>query len=184
MLTRRFGNDAVYSPTVLEAYADCPFSLYLGDVLSLEPLASPDPDLTARERGSLVHRIAHRFYAGWRRDGHGPLTDENHPEALRRILAIGREEAEQVSLRSPAWAVEKEFLLGSPLAGRGLLERFIENELRLAASPSPGRLSSRSGSRLRGQPTQFRYGSAKDRRRRSCSGAGSTDRRRSPTGRS
>ena len=134
-LTRRFGDDAVYSPTALETYADCPFRFYLGDVLSLEPLASPDPDLTARERGSLVHRIAHRFYAGWRRDGHGPLTDENHPEALRRILAIGREEAEQVSLRSPAWAVEKEFLLGSPLAGRGLLERFIENELRLAASP-------------------------------------------------
>ncbi|MFY9132378.1 MAG: PD-(D/E)XK nuclease family protein [Candidatus Methanoculleus thermohydrogenotrophicum] len=135
VLTRRFGNDAVYSPTVLEAYADCPFSLYLGDVLSLEPLASPDPDLTARERGSLVHRIAHRFYAGWKRDGHGPLTEENYPEALRRILAIGREEAEQVSLKTPVWAVEKEFLLGSPHAGPGLLERFIENELKLAASP-------------------------------------------------
>ncbi len=134
-LARRFGDDAVYSPTMLEAYADCPFRFYLTYVLLFEPLASPDPDLTARERGSLVHRIAHRFYADWVRDGLAPLTGENHTEARERILAIGREEAEQVSLRSPAWAVEKEFLLGSPLAGPGLLERFIESEMKLAASP-------------------------------------------------
>lgn len=134
-LTRRFGDGAVYSPTMLETYADCPFRFYLGGVLTLEPLASPDPDLTARERGSLIHRIAHRFYSGWTQDGHGPLTAENHPEALRWILDIGREEVEYVGLRSAAWTVEKEFLLGSSLAGPGLLERFIENELRLATSP-------------------------------------------------
>ncbi len=133
-LTRRFGDGAIYSPTALETYADCPFRFYTGDVLSLEPLASPDPDLTAREQGSLVHRIAHRFYADWRQDECGPITDENQAEALRRILTIGREEAEQVNLRSPAWRVAKEFLLGSPLAGPGLLERFIESEVRLAAS--------------------------------------------------
>ena len=134
VLTRRFGDGAIYSPTALETYADCPFRFYVGEALSLEPLASPDPDLTAREQGSLVHRIAHRFYAGWRQDERGPITDENRAEALRRILVIGREEAEQVSLRSPAWTIQKEFLLGSPLAGPGLLERFIESELRLAAS--------------------------------------------------
>jgi ATP-dependent helicase/nuclease subunit B len=133
-LAERFGDGAVFSPTALETYADCPFRFYLERVLGLAPLPEADPDLTAQERGSLVHRIACRFYSGWKCDGNGPVTDACYPDALRRILDAGREEAERFAFETPAWVADKELLLGSPAAGRGLLERFLRHEAEVAAS--------------------------------------------------
>jgi ATP-dependent helicase/DNAse subunit B len=133
-LTERFGDGAVFSPTALETYADCPFRFYLERVLGLAPLPQIDPDLTAQERGALVHQIAYRFYSGWTCDGNGPVTDACYADALRRILDAGREEAERFAFETPAWAADKEHLLGSPAAGRGLLERFLRHEAEVAAS--------------------------------------------------
>ncbi|WP_292366731.1 MULTISPECIES: PD-(D/E)XK nuclease family protein [unclassified Methanoculleus] len=133
-LAERFGDGAVFSPTALETYADCPFRFYLERVLDLAPLPEADPDLTAQERGSLVHRIAYRFYSGWRCDGNEAVTDACYPDALRRILDAGREEAGRFTFETPAWAADKELLLGSPAAGRGLLERFLRHEAEVAAS--------------------------------------------------
>ncbi len=133
-LAERFGEGAVFSPTALETYADCPFRFYLERVLGLAPLPLGDPDLTAQERGILVHRIAYRFYSGWKGDGNGPVTEARYPAALRRILAAGREEADRFVFASPAWVADREHLLGSPAAGRGLLERFLLHEAEVAAS--------------------------------------------------
>ncbi|WP_292521330.1 PD-(D/E)XK nuclease family protein [Methanoculleus sp.] len=133
-LAEQFGEGAVFSPTALETYADCPFRFYLERVLGLAPLPEPDPDLTAQERGALVHRIAYRFYAAWKGDGNGPVTEACYPDALRRILDGGREEADRFGFESPAWVADKEHLLGSPAAGRGLLERFLRHEAENAAS--------------------------------------------------
>ncbi len=133
-LAERFGEGAVFSPTALETYADCPFRFYLERALGLAPLPEADPDLTAQERGSLVHRIACRFYSGWKRDGNGAVTEACYPDALRLILSTGREEADRFAFTSPAWVADKEHLLGSPAAGRGLLERFLRHEAEIAAS--------------------------------------------------
>ncbi len=120
--------------TALETYADCPFRFYLEQVLGLAPLPPADPGLTGEERGSLVHRIAFRFYSGWRRDGNGAVTEASYPDALRRILATGREEADRFTFESPAWVAGKEHLLGSAAAGPGLLERFLRHEAEVAVS--------------------------------------------------
>ncbi len=133
-LGERFGEEAVFSPTALETYADCPFRFYLERVLGLAPLPPADPDLTAQERGNLVHRVAYRFYSSWRRDGNGPVTETGLPDALERIQATGREEADRFTFTSPAWAAAREHLLGSPAAGPGLLERFLRHETAMAAS--------------------------------------------------
>ncbi|MCM2465972.1 PD-(D/E)XK nuclease family protein [Methanoculleus oceani] len=133
-LAERFGDMAVFSPTALETYADCPFRFYLERALGLAPLPPADPDLTAQERGSLVHRIACRFYSGWKRDGNGAVTEACYPDALRLILSTGREEADRFAFTSPAWVADKEHLLGSPAAGRGLLERFLRHEAEIAGS--------------------------------------------------
>ncbi|HOZ42985.1 MAG TPA: exodeoxyribonuclease V subunit gamma [Methanoculleus sp.] len=130
----RFGEEAVFSATALDTYADCPFRFSMEKVLGLAPLPPADPDLTAQERGNLVHRVACRFYAGWRRDGNGPVTEAGLPDALRRIQATGREEADRFTFTSPAWVAEKEHLLGSPAAGPGLLERFLRHDADMAAS--------------------------------------------------
>lgn len=133
-LAERYGDTAVFSPTALEMYAACPFRFYLGRVLGLEPLPGVDLDLTALERGSLLHKIAFRFYAGWRGDGKGAVTEASYPAALQQILAIGREETDRFLFDSPAWLVEKEHLVGSPHVGRGLLERFLTHESETASS--------------------------------------------------
>ncbi|NLA99358.1 MAG: PD-(D/E)XK nuclease family protein [Methanomicrobiales archaeon] len=133
-LAERFGDGAVVSPTALETYADCPFRFYLGSVLGLAPLPEADPDLTAQERGSLIHRIAYRFYSGWKCDGNGPVTGACYPDALQRLLAAGREEVDRFTSETPAWEADREHLLGSPAAGRGLLERFLMHEMEVAPS--------------------------------------------------
>ena len=133
-LADRFGERAVFSPTALETYADCPFRFYLERVLGLAPLPPADPDLTTQERGSLVHQVAYRFYSSWRRDGNGPVTEACLPGALQRILVTGQEEADRFTFTSPAWVAEREHLLGSPAAGPGLLERFLRHETAIAPS--------------------------------------------------
>ena len=129
-LAERYGETAVFSPTALEMYAACPFRFYLSRVLGLEPLPAVDLDLTALERGSLLHKIAFRFYAGWQ----GVIDEVSYPAALQQILAIGREETGRFPFDSPAWLVEKEHLVGSPHVGRGLLERFLTHETETASS--------------------------------------------------
>jgi ATP-dependent helicase/DNAse subunit B len=133
-LAERYGDTAVFSPTALEMYAACPFRFYLSRVLGLEPLPAVDLDLTALERGSLLHKIAFRFYAGWRGDGKGAVTETSYPAALQQILAIGRDETDHFPFDSPAWLVEKEHLVGSQHVGRGLLERFLTHEMKTASS--------------------------------------------------
>ena len=133
-LAERFGEGAVFSPTALETYADCPFRFYLERVLGLAPLPEADPDLTAQERGALVHRIAYRFYSGWKCDGNGTVTDACYADALRRILDTAREEMDRFTFETPAWIADKEHLLGSPAAGKGVLERFLRHEAEVAAS--------------------------------------------------
>lgn len=132
LLAERFGEEAVFSPTVLETYADCPFRFYLEHLLGLTPIPAADPDLTARERGGLIHRIVYRFYSDWRREGNGAVTEADLQNALQRILATAREEVARLPLETPAWLAGKEHLLGSPAVGPGLLERFLRHEAETA----------------------------------------------------
>ena len=133
-LAGRFGDGAVFSPTALETYADCPFRFYLERVLGFAPLPESDLDLTAQERGNLIHRVIYRFYSGWKCDGNGPVTRACYPAALQQLLAAGREETDRFASETPAWAADKEHLLGSPAVGRGLLERFLQHEVDTATS--------------------------------------------------
>lgn len=128
-LRERFGPAAVYSPTTLETYALCPFRFYLRKVLDLAPLPEIEKDLTALKRGSLVHQIAFRFYTG--RNRSGPVT----PEDRARICAIAADELDGFTFSSPAWTVEREALLGSEVAGPGVLDEFLAAEEKRSASP-------------------------------------------------
>lgn len=134
-LAGRFGANAVYSPTALETYARCPFMFYLGKVLGLEPFPDAEIDLTAQERGSLVHQIAFRFYTGWKENNGSRVTNESYSQALEEIRIIAREELGRFTFSSPAWVVETEHLIGSEATGPGVLEEFLATEERLSASP-------------------------------------------------
>ena len=128
-LLKRFGDETVFSATPLEAYGRCPFSFLARYVLGIEPLPEIDLDLTALERGNLIHRIAYRFYA----DGRSPPTAGTLVDSLEAIRSICRDELKDSARSNPVWIVEGEGLLGSDRPG--LLEEFLRYEMHLAASP-------------------------------------------------
>lgn len=131
-LHKRFGDEAIYSASSLERYANCPFAFFVRNVLSLEPLPEIDLDLTNLERGNLIHRIAYRFF---RERGDRIIREETLQEAITEIRSICSEELNLYARSNPVWTVEAERLLGSDEIGTGVLEEFLRYEMKLNTSP-------------------------------------------------
>ncbi len=127
-LGHAFDRQQVYSPTMLETYAACPFRFYLRYVLHLEPFPDLEPELTAKERGSLLHEIAFRFFTEWRSSGHGAITEVHLPRALETVSAVARRCMERYARDSPLWEATREEFLGQNGMGPGLLEQFLRYE--------------------------------------------------------
>jgi len=56
-LRRRFGSHHQFSATELEGYATCPFRFWLGKVLKLDALPTPEEGTDYAARGSLIHDV-------------------------------------------------------------------------------------------------------------------------------
>ena len=118
--TSRFhiGAENVFSPTRLERWATCPFRYFLGDVLGLSALESPEELLTISplERGILVHRILERFIGGIVQEGRLPNAGEPWTKDHRsRLEEIAQEEFNEVEARGITgrpllWSVAKDEL--------------------------------------------------------------------------
>ena len=130
-LRRRFGPNYPFSITQLERYALCPFSFFVERVLDIAPLQDPEEDLSALDRGNLIHHILYRFYSE-RRSAAGvePVTFENIEAARERLQEILHEEVEALSLQGFFWEMEvHRIALDDPSTGReGLLSRFLRTE--------------------------------------------------------
>ncbi|MQF67779.1 hypothetical protein FIM07_05005 [SAR202 cluster bacterium AD-802-F09_MRT_200m] len=119
--TSRFhiGAENVFSPTRLERWATCPFRYFLGDVLGLSALESPEELLTISplERGTLVHRILERFIGGTVQEGRLPKAGEpwtkDHRERLDEIAQeeFNEVEARGITGRPLLWSVAKDELI-------------------------------------------------------------------------
>lgn len=88
------------SPTVLESYLDCPFKFFLSSVLKLGQPTEADKvfELTAMDKGNLVHNILFDFYSGLRDSGGLPLNPElldEYENMLSEICAKRFAEAER-----------------------------------------------------------------------------------------
>ncbi len=114
-----FGRQHPFSPSALEAYAECPYRFYLSRVFGVEPLQSPEEE-EARERidpmrkGSLVHEILADFHRGLRgREMPGGEAESGWEDGLRSIAGrvFAREEAAGTVGRRAFWAMEKERLV-------------------------------------------------------------------------
>jgi len=107
------------SATGLESWARCPFSYFLGNVLGLRALDSPEDVLTisALDRGSLVHRILERLIDEEIKlnDGSGGKKIEPQEQALilRRIAdeEFNRAEARGLTGKPLLWAAAKDEIL-------------------------------------------------------------------------
>ena len=83
------------SPTRLERWAACPFRYFLGDILGLSTLASPEELLTITpvDRGVLIHRILERLVTASRERGELPKFGEPWSDSHRRaLMEIAEEE--------------------------------------------------------------------------------------------
>jgi len=130
----RVHEEKVYSATMLEDYALCPFRYYMRNVLALEPIEDVSEDVQSRDLGSLFHETAFRFYRDRSARGGAKVSSENMPEALAEMRSIAEEECRNFSFSSPAWRSSRTRLIGE---GRfpGWIGLFLQNE---AADPLPG----------------------------------------------
>ncbi len=111
------------SVSALESYAFCPMQYFLQRILRLEEDEPSEEYLSAREKGSLIHRILFRFYTHLRE-----INAQKQPWQLRdRLFGIAREEMEQLPYEGLLWKIETENLLGTDQQP-GLLDRFLEEE--------------------------------------------------------
>ena len=120
------------SPTSLETWAGCPYRYFLGHVLRLSALETPEETtaITPLERGSLVHHILERFVAetGASLPAPGDGWDES---ARHRLMGLAEEafreaESRGVTGKPLLWDLAKEDI-------REDLTTFLEEDARLRA---------------------------------------------------
>ena len=96
--TARFGRNlgrAAISPTRLETWASCPFRYFLGSVLRLGALETPEDTTTisALDRGSLIHGILEEFIVQSVEAGRLPAPGQAWEEEDKaRLMGLAEEE--------------------------------------------------------------------------------------------
>ena len=155
------------SPTRLEAWAACPFRYFLGNVLRLGALDTPEDTtrITPLERGKLIHKILEDFIVQSRDAGSLPppglpwAESDNH-----RLQQIAEAEFEAAEVRGVTgkrllWELEKQNIrddLDAFLAAEaGLRERIDTGEIQVEApfgrgNGSPEVMDEATGLRFRG----------------------------------
>ena len=140
----RFGRNLERSPvsaTSLESWAVCPFRYFLGNVLRLSALETPEETTTisALDRGSLVHEILERFIKEASADGELPKPGEewsaSSREGLMQIAGAEFRAAEQrgVTGKRLLWELEKQDILSD-------LDTFLEEDAKLRAEHGSERI--------------------------------------------
>lgn len=121
-----------YSISQLEEYGRCPFHYYARRMLHLSEPLEWEEEITALERGNVIHSALYRFYRERAKTGKIFITSpEEAEEAKARLAAYAREEMRDLPYRDLFWEAEKERICGgdSPEERPGLLRLFIEKEL-------------------------------------------------------
>ncbi len=154
--------DEILSPTRLEQYATCPFAYFVSQVLNVERIEDPEriEQMSAPERGSLVHRIFHRAYtACFGTEGDVPA------ERLAAELRHAAEEEFRAQIATgPAltWAIERQRIVRDLETYAGL-----DTEEREQLGARPAMFETRFGMPPRGdfedrasteQPLELRIG--------------------------
>jgi len=146
VLRERFAlSGQILSATKLETYAACPFNYFLGEVLGLRPLPSPEEirRIQPLERGTLVHEILSLFYQACSKKFPGPLRSENLEE-YRRIMAeaasksFADAEVQGWTGYPLLWEIDRQSLLED-------LQAFLEKETQAEAGMTPALFEVRFG---------------------------------------
>lgn len=120
-----------YSITQLETYAKCPFKFFVERVLSIKPVEEPTEELDSMEIGTLLHKVADRFYKEIISSGMSlqECTDDEFKSAESLIFEIAEEEVKKLRLDTESNFYELEKIFGiSGDRHNSILYRFLEYE--------------------------------------------------------
>lgn len=134
-LAGRYSPLQVYSPTSLESYGSCPFGFFLNRVIRLEALPEVEVNLSARDRGTVVHEVLSTFYRQWRSTGQTRVGLASMQDATDLIQTIAAQELGRHTFQSPLWDATRILMLGDQHTGPGYLERFLQKEAGEEGSP-------------------------------------------------
>jgi len=126
---RSFHEGRTFSPTMLETYAECPFWYYMRYVLRIASPPELEMEISPKDRGTLFHRIAHRFYSSRQGMGKEKISGGELIQEYVRMMEIAKEELSRYSFTGPAWNAFRIGLMGTP-ARSGLLSAFMEHEIK------------------------------------------------------
>jgi ATP-dependent helicase/nuclease subunit B len=139
----------IYSVTRLEKYGSCPFHYFSDELLRLNVIDEIEEDLTALERGSLIHEVLFEFYLNRRvrklktlRD----VNDKEFEEAYKDLCEITRKKLSLFSISSPFWELDEEQIFGSGKR-KGVLLEFLEYERTREYTVSPAYFEVEFGSK-------------------------------------
>ena len=120
--------------THLEEYARCPFLWYARRVLRLEPIPDPGEVEDGRARGTRLHALLAGFYRRWAAAGRHGISPDEREQARILALAVAAEVYPSGDPLRPVEAAERAWCTGEGLPYPGLLDRFLDQEVRLHAS--------------------------------------------------
>ncbi len=110
-----------WSPTALEAMANCPFSFLVTRILELSPAVDPEDDFDAAERGRIFHELHERLYRGLLDAERLPLRVESLPDVLRRLDALLAEKEKALAVAPGAARVLRRATLADLRADLAIL---------------------------------------------------------------
>ena len=121
----------VFSATRLERWAVCPYRYFLGDVLELSALETPEDllSISPLDRGTLVHRILERFIGSMIQDSLVPKAGDSWTSAHRSALAaiaseeFSATEAKGITGKALLWDAAKDEVMSD-------MEAFLESDAR------------------------------------------------------
>ena len=133
----RFAPNPFMSPvsaTSLESWAVCPFRYFLSHVLRLSPLADPaeEMEISALDRGSMVHKILERFIRETSEADEQPQPGETWGASARQRMAqiagavFQDYESRGLTGKSLLWQLKKRDIQAD-------LDTFLEEDARLRA---------------------------------------------------
>jgi ATP-dependent helicase/DNAse subunit B len=120
----------VYSVSQLESYAGCPFQFFAKNLLRLEETREFEEEITAGEKGSVLHDILFEFFRSRRETGAPGLRGSSpgeFAEALAEAVKLASARLDRLDISDVFWEMEKEWILGSG-ARPGLLQKILEFE--------------------------------------------------------
>jgi len=123
-------SERVFSVSQLETYATCPYRFFARTLLRLASVDEFEEELSAAEKGSVLHETLFEFFRS-RRDRGLPLlcdlTEDEFARAAAEAVAIAAAKLDDLDIPGVFWDIEKELILGGP-GDAGIVRRFLEFE--------------------------------------------------------